>query len=84
MFSRRVIDDSRNINDTSSLEVTIISDATTWSITYNRHSDDHNIFKIQATAAFNIAIITFSCLQTSYLNTESNCIEPSRQKGLPG
>jgi hypothetical protein len=27
----------------------IISDATTWSITYDRHSDDYNIFIAQAT-----------------------------------
>jgi hypothetical protein len=39
MFYRRIIDDSRSINDTSKLvRMTIISDATSWSITYSHHS----------------------------------------------
>jgi hypothetical protein len=56
MFPRIVIDDSRCVNDNSSVVImTIASDATTWSLTYDHHSDDsigviyfRNIFIIQA------------------------------------
>jgi hypothetical protein len=56
-FSRNVIDNFRSINETSrAVRVTIVSDATTWSVTYGHHSDDsigvihyHNIFIKQAT-----------------------------------
>jgi hypothetical protein len=34
------------------VRMTIISDATTWSITYNHHSDKHYIFIMQATAYY--------------------------------
>jgi hypothetical protein len=30
--------------------MTIVSDATTWSVTYDRQNEDPNIFMIQATA----------------------------------
>jgi len=58
MFSRSIIDDSKSINDTSRVvRITIVSDATTWSVTYDHHSDssrgviyDHNIFITHATS----------------------------------
>ncbi len=31
------------------IRMTIVCDVATWSVTYNRHSDDHNCFTIQAT-----------------------------------
>ncbi len=41
MIPGSVIDDSRCVNDNSSVVImTIESDATTWSITYDHHSDD--------------------------------------------
>ncbi len=55
MFFSRIIDDSRSVIDNSRSIITllvvvmIVSDATTWSITYDRHSANHNIFIIQAT-----------------------------------
>jgi hypothetical protein len=57
MFTRSITDDSRSINDRSRVvRMTIISDNTTWSITYNCHSHDtsgaiydHNILLIQVT-----------------------------------
>jgi hypothetical protein len=55
--SRSIIGDSKSKNDTSRvIRMMIVSDATTWSITYDRHSDDstgvicdRNVFIIQAT-----------------------------------
>ncbi len=57
MFSKSITDDSRSVNDTARVvRMTIVSDATTWTFTYYRHSDDSsgviydcNIFIIQAT-----------------------------------
>jgi hypothetical protein len=40
------------------IRMTIVSDVTTWSITYNRHSDDHNCFTIQASE--------FKCIYIPY------------------
>ncbi len=31
------------------IRMMIVRDAATWSIAYDQHSDDHNIFTIQAT-----------------------------------
>jgi hypothetical protein len=45
MFSRSTIGDSRSINV---IRTAILSDATKWSVTYDHHSDDRNIFIIQA------------------------------------
>jgi hypothetical protein len=53
---RSIIDDSRSINDTSRvIKMTTVSEATTWSVTYDHHSDicrgaiyDRTIFIIQA------------------------------------
>ncbi len=45
MFSRSTIGDSRSINV---IRIAILSDATKWSVTYDHHSDDRNIFIIQA------------------------------------
>ncbi len=55
MFSRSVIDDSRTVNDHSRvIRMTILSDPTTWSVTYDHHSYNsrgviynRNIFIIQ-------------------------------------
>jgi hypothetical protein len=50
MLFSRIIDDSRSVIDNSRSIITllvvmmILIDATTWSITYDRHSDVHNIF----------------------------------------
>jgi len=52
---------SRSVNDTSGVvRLMIIGDTTTWSITYDHHSDnyrgviyDHNTFIIQATGYTN-------------------------------
>ncbi len=50
MLFSSIIDDSRSVIDNSRSIITllvvmmIVSDATTWSITYDRHSDVHNIF----------------------------------------
>jgi hypothetical protein len=57
MFSRNIIDDSRSVTYTSrAIRMTVVSDTTTWSITYNRHSDNargviykRNIFIILVT-----------------------------------
>jgi hypothetical protein len=57
MFSKSITDDSRSVNDTArGFRLTIVSDATTWSVIYYCHSVDSrgviydsNIFKIQAT-----------------------------------
>jgi hypothetical protein len=54
MFSRSIINDSRSVNDTSRVvRMKIVSDATTWSITYDGHTSRGvvyvgNIFVIQA------------------------------------
>ncbi len=41
MFSRSIIDDSRSVNDISRVvKMMNISDATTWSVKYNCHSDN--------------------------------------------
>ncbi len=38
---RSIIDDSRSVNDTFRIiRVTVVSDATTWSVTYDHHSDN--------------------------------------------
>ncbi len=42
---KMVIDDSCSVN-APVVKMMIISDATTWSITYNHHSDNQNIFII--------------------------------------
>ncbi len=49
MCSRGIIDDYRSINEPSVIRVMIVSDTTTWSVTYDCHSDDRNIFIIQTT-----------------------------------
>ncbi len=46
MFSRIVIDYPVSMNV---VRMKIISDATTWSVAYDRQNDDRNIFIIQAT-----------------------------------
>jgi hypothetical protein len=66
MFPGIAIDDSRSVNDTSRvIRMTIVSDATTWSITYEHHSDNFrgviyvcNIFVIQATELYNFFSVT--------------------------
>jgi hypothetical protein len=40
------------------IRMMIVSDAATWSITYNHHSDDHNIFIIQASG---VRLTTLLC-----------------------
>jgi hypothetical protein len=57
MFSRSIIDNSRSINDTTRVvRMMVVSETTSWSISYKCHSNDsigfiydHNIFIIQAT-----------------------------------
>jgi len=46
MFSVNIIDDSRSINV---IRMTMVSEATTRSITYDHNSDDGCIFILQAT-----------------------------------
>ncbi len=70
MFSRSIIDDSRSVNDTSRIiRIMIVSDATTWSITDDCHSNNsrgviynHNIFVIQATGYINLFITVWQML----------------------
>jgi hypothetical protein len=40
------------------IRMMIVSDAATWSIAYDQHSDDHNIFIIQATG---VRLTTLLC-----------------------
>ncbi len=57
MFSKSIIDDPRSVTNTSrAIRMTVVSDTTTWSITYNRRSDNsrgviynRNIFIILVT-----------------------------------
>ncbi len=58
MFSRSVNDDSRSII----VYRMIVSDATTWSVTYTLHSDDHNIFIIEAAVPTSLWFISPSSL----------------------
>jgi len=60
VFFRSVIGNSRSIDYTSRvIRMTILSDATTWSVTYDHHSDDYDIFIKEATAVT-------SALQSTY------------------
>ncbi len=44
----------------------IISDATTWSITYDRHFDDCNIFIAQATQLYELFTVTLPRVHISF------------------
>jgi hypothetical protein len=46
MFSGSIIDDSKSKNV---VRIKTVSDATAWSVTYDPHSDAHNIFIKQVT-----------------------------------
>ncbi len=62
MFSKSETDDTRSVNDTSRVvRITIVSDATNWSVNYDRHSTgviyNYNIFIMQATGLVYVIVL---------------------------